>query len=304
MEQKSMTALVSAFARAYHSKNNYIKVFDDFIAERLINSIEYKMISKSMMQGISLFNPSFTGNQDEALRWIVDNQLSPSPLGRAAFAEKALENAVKIGASQYLIFAAGYGTFAYRQPSWAKNIQIFEIDCEATQQDKLKRIYENNIYIPNNLAFIQADFIQSNWQQSVTFSQKFSQNKISFCSMLGLLYYISKENLKHIVLTLGTMVPKGSAIAFDYPDELSFTENAGVRAKKQSMLAQGAKEKMLVSYSYSDMEKLLSDCGFLIYEHLSPGKITNQYFNEYNINNPENKMTAFDNVNYCLAVKM
>ena len=29
MEQKSMTALVSAFSRAYHSENNDVKIFND-----------------------------------------------------------------------------------------------------------------------------------------------------------------------------------------------------------------------------------------------------------------------------------
>lgn len=38
-----------------------------------------------MSKGIQFFNPQFKGNKDEALRWIVDNYLSPSPLGRAAY---------------------------------------------------------------------------------------------------------------------------------------------------------------------------------------------------------------------------
>ncbi len=32
MEQKSMTALVSAFSRWYHSRHNEVKVFDDSLA--------------------------------------------------------------------------------------------------------------------------------------------------------------------------------------------------------------------------------------------------------------------------------
>ena len=33
MEQKSMTALVSAFARAYHATNNDLKIFNDYSGE-------------------------------------------------------------------------------------------------------------------------------------------------------------------------------------------------------------------------------------------------------------------------------
>lgn len=43
--------------------------------------------------------------------------------------------------------------------------------------------------------------------------------------------------------------------------------------------------------------------GYLIYEHLEPQGITEQYFALYNEANPKNQMSAFDNTNYCLAVK-
>lgn len=60
---------------------------------------------------------------------------------------------------------------------------------------------------------------------------------------------------------------------------------------------------MLASCSYNYIEKLLSEYGFLIYEHLTPELITEKYFNDYNTANPKYKMSAFDNVNYCLGVK-
>lgn len=69
------------------------------------------------------------------------------------------------------------------------------------------------------------------------------------------------------------------------------------------MLAGAANEKMLSSYSCSEMEQLLSKHGFLIYEHLTPHEMTEQYFEIYNNANPEHRMMAFDNVNYCLAVR-
>ncbi len=59
---------------------------------------------------------------------------------------------------------------------------------------------------------------------------------------------------------------------------------------------------MLAGYSYEKIEKLLESHGFLIYEHLTPDEMTEQYFKLYNLANPEHRMTAFDNTNYCLAV--
>ncbi|WP_186430385.1 class I SAM-dependent methyltransferase [Clostridium sp. BSD9I1] len=305
MKQKSLTALVSAFSRAYHSTQNTekVKVFDDYLARKILTEHEYQQIESNMSKGIGFFNPTFVGTQDEALRWVVDNQLSPSPLGRAVFTERLLENAVRMGARQYLIFAAGYDTFAYRQPNWASKIEIFEIDHLATGADKQKRIQSLVIHKPANLHYISADFTKDNWQSKLLECTQFNQSKISFCSLLGISYYLSKQVFIEIIRTISKFVPEGSSIVFDYPDEYTYTDKAGERAKRQALMAGAANEKMLASYSYMELEKILADNNFLIYEHLTPNEITEQYFKKYNEANPEHPITAFDNVNYCLAVK-
>lgn len=112
MKETNMTALVSAFARAYHARADGPKVFDDPMTESLLAPGEFEKIFRSMSAGIQFFNSAFQGSPDEALRWIVGHQLAPTPLARASFAETALENAVRLGARQYLILGAGYDTFA------------------------------------------------------------------------------------------------------------------------------------------------------------------------------------------------
>ena len=303
MEQKSMTALISAFSRAYHSVQNTEKVFDDYLAKDILTENEYEQISSNMSKGINFFNPSFDGTPKEALHWIVDNQLSPTTLGRSAFAEKALENAVRVGAKQYVIFAAGYDTFAYRQPDWASNIQIFELDHPATGSDKQKRIQSVLSEKPINLHYVSVNFTENNWESNLIACSEFDKSKISFCSLLGISYYLSKRTFAETLNTISCFVPKGSVIVFDYPDEYSYIPKAGERTKKQVALAGGANEKMLASYSYSELKNLLADSNFLVYEHLTPTEITDQYFKKYNKLNSEHSITAFDNVNYCLAVK-
>ena len=71
----------------------------------------------------------------------------------------------------------------------------------------------------------------------------------------------------------------------------------------QTALAGGAGEPMQASYSYPELEALLAEHGFLIYEHLTPQEITAQYFADYNRANPEHPMSAQNGVNYCLAVR-
>lgn len=88
----NMTALVSAFVRAYHYKNNHIHVFADPLAEKMLTDEEYTAISENMAQGISYFAPNFQGPREDALRFIVDHQLAPSVLARSAFCERAISN--------------------------------------------------------------------------------------------------------------------------------------------------------------------------------------------------------------------
>lgn len=302
MQEKSMTAVVSAFARGYHRENNDVKIFDDIHAKGLLGD-DYDNVAGNMMAGIEFFHPAFDGSEGEALRWIVDNYLSPSPLGRGAFAEKALQNAVMIGARQYLIFAAGYDSFAYRKPSWADQLSVFEIDHPSTAADKQVRLDNAGIAVPADTFYLSIDFTTDDWRDCIGGYPHYSPTQISFCSLLGISYYLPAEEFQNLLMNISETVPEGSTVVFDYPDENSYTPRAGERAKKQALLAGGAKENMLASYSYVEMEKLLSDAGFLIYEHLTPEQITDAFFSKYNEANPKRRMSAFDNVNYCLAVK-
>ena len=87
----NMTALASAFARAYHFRNNAVHVFADDLAEKLLTREEYDGISRNMSEGVAYFAPGFEGTPEEALRLIVERQPAtsvwrgvPSENGRSA----------------------------------------------------------------------------------------------------------------------------------------------------------------------------------------------------------------------------
>ncbi|SIR61142.1 methyltransferase, TIGR00027 family [Paenibacillus sp. RU4T] len=303
METKSLTALVSAFSRAYHAEHNPVKIFDDRIARLLLTDEEYGGISANMSQAIAFFKPGFSGTREQALRQVVDHQLSPTPLGRAAFAEQALASAAALGARQYLIFAAGYDTFAYRQPEWASQLDIFEIDHPVTAADKQARLSGLDMDPPPNLHFISADLREPDWRRHVLASPGFNPERVSFCSLLGISYYLAKEDFRQLLSGIASLLPAGSGIVFDYPDEQTFTPQAGERAQKQLMMAARAGEPMQAAYSRSELERMLEGLGWRIDRHLEPEEVTLQLFQAYNDSQPEHPIAAFDHVNYCLAVK-
>lgn len=291
---KDLTALVCCFVRCYHYKNNDIRIFSDNVAEKILSHEEYLLISNNMANGINFFNPNFNGTPNEALRWIIDNQLSPSVLGRSAFCEKSLKNAIVFGCCQYLIFASGYDTFAYW--NFIDDLMVFEIDREDIINDKIKRLEKNNID-HSKVNFITCDFNEENWFLNVL-NSNYKQDIISFCSLLGISYYLTKDAFYNMIKTIANFLCKGSSIVFDCP-----TYDAGRETKINEQLAKEADEEMKAKYTYFEIEKMLAQNGLLIYEHLDDEEMTNTYFFNYNSLNSKNKIYAPKGVNYCLAVR-
>ena len=101
-----------------------------------------------------------------------------------------------------------------------------------------------------------------------------------------------------MIQSISSLLCNGSSIVFDYP-----TYEDSKETQINEKLASGAKEEMKSKYSYKEIEEMLSDNGLLIYEHLNNEEMTNNYFDNYNILNPNNKIIAPKGVCYCLTVK-
>ncbi|EJV62939.1 hypothetical protein IEO_02697 [Bacillus wiedmannii] len=299
--EASVTSLVSAFGRAYHSEFDHPKIFDDYVAKDFISQKERNDIETNMVQGIQFFNTDiaekFQDNPQEILKWITQVQLSPTPLARAAYCERVLLHEIILGAKQYVILGAGLDTFSFRHRELENEIEIFEVDHPSTQRFKKERIKEAELEIPNNLHFISMDFTKG--FSSEQLRNEGFENKKTFFSLLGVTYYLTKEELSSLIEYLFEMVPEGSSIVFDYPDENLFTEK-GLSNRVENMVKMAAvgEEPMKSCFSYTEMEALLEKAGLLIYEHLSPKDINKLYFEGRN-----DYLEAFETVHYVHAVK-
>lgn len=299
--EASVTSLVSAFSRAYHSEFDSPKIFDDYIAKEFILPKERSDIETNMVQGIQFFNTDiaerFRDNPKEILNWITQVQLSPTPLARAAYCERVLLHEITLGAKQYVILGAGLDTFGFRHRELENEIEIFEVDHPSTQAFKKERIKEAELEIPNNLHFISMDFTKG--FSSEQLRNEGFENKKTFFSLLGVTYYLTKEELSSLIERLFEMVPEGSSIVFDYPDENLFTEKGfSNRVENMVKMAAVGGETMKSCFSYTEMEALLEKAGLLIYEHLSPEDINTLYFEGRN-----DYLKAFETVHYVHAVK-
>lgn len=298
----SITSLVSAFSRAYHSKYDSNKIFDDFIAKDLITPREFTEISNHMIRGISFFNPEvanrFHDQPDKILKWITQVQLSPTPLARAAYCEDKLAHEILLGVRQYVILGAGLDTFCFRHPELKDSLEIFEIDHPDTHNFKQKRLANVNYPIPSNLRFVSMDFTKEFSVQRMV-EGGFIPSKKTFFSFLGVSYYLTKQENVTLLNKLFARVPSGSSLVFDYADDRLFEEK-GMYNRVQNMvrMASAGGEPMKSCYTYDEMEKMLEKADLLIYEHLSPLSIQKQFFRHRT-----DYLSAFETIHYIHAVK-
>lgn len=290
MEQ-NMTALVSLFARAYHQKNKDIKIFDDLLSTKLITEKEYEMIGLNMSQGISFFNPTFKGSKEEALKWIVDHQLSPSVLVRSAFCKEAIEEMKEKGCQQYLDFASGYDSFTYY---YQNQMHVFEIDKKEVIEDKRQRCKDVDI---ENIQFLSIDLSQENWINTLL-QGDYQEDQLSISSMLGLSYYLTKDEFKKMLKQLSKYLLKGSRLVFDYPSIQESKET-----KINEMLAKEADESMKAKYSFAELKEILNLYHLTIIQHENHQTATEKYISNYNIYYKDDPIKAPEGVCYCVVEK-
>ena len=297
--KSSMTALIASFSRVYHAEFDEPKIFHDPIAWQLMTDEEYQQIIGHMISGLDFFGPEMKSKLTEPadiLKWVVQTQLAPTPLARARYCEDMVMNAIKMGAGQYVILGAGMDTFAYRNHELMKNIHVFEVDHPETQAFKKMKVAQAGWVIPDNLHYVPVDFIKDDLAAELL-NSGFDTKKITFFSWLGVTFYLEKKDIANMIKTISSLAPQGSGLLFDYPDE-NFLASDVKRVQNQIAMALAAGEPMKPGFCYEELEQLLAEYGFLIYEHLTAADIESRFFagrSDY--------LHAFEHINYALAVK-
>lgn len=295
----SITALMSAFGRAFHTENEDYPVFTDYLAKELMTAEEYAAVQGYILGGAQFFEPeidSAAWEPKELVRKIVNTHIAPSPLCRAAYTEKALKTAALTGTKQYVILGAGLDTFAFREPKFLSKYKVFEVDHPMTQADKRERIARAGWTVPDNLTFVPVDFAKDSLSERLI-AGGFDPSVKSFFSWLGVIYYLSADTIDKTLAELSSLCADGSTLVFDYPDE-NFFDASEKRVQNTIMMAKAGGEPMQSAFSYVELEKLLEKHGFLIYELLTSDDIQKDVIDKVGAD-----LKAFEHVNYCLAVR-
>ena len=295
----SITALMSAFGRAFHTENEENPVFTDYLAKELMTVEEYAAVQRYIFGGAQFFEPEIDPAKQEPkelLRRLVNVHIAPSPLCRAAYTERALKAAFLTGTKQYVMLGAGLDTFAFREKEVLSKHKVFEVDHPLTQADKKERIARAGWKVPDNLTFVPVDFTKDSLAERLI-AGGFDPSAKTFFSWLGVTYYLSAEKIDEMLAALSGLCADGSTLVFDYPDE-NFFDAPEKRVQNTIMMAKAGGEPMQSAFSYEELEKLLEKHGFLIYELLTPDEIQKNIIDRAGAD-----LKAFEHVNYCLAVK-
>lgn len=295
-ERSSLTALMSSFARAYHAETCERPVFTDHMARKLMTDAEYANIQQYIVSGIRFFAPDkHFRDEKEALDFVVNTQLAPTPLARAQYCEESLKTAVCTGTTQYVILGAGMDTFAWRESAWIKRLTIFEVDHPLTQAEKKKRLERAGLGVPDNLHFVSMDFTGDDLKTSLL-ENGFDETQKTFFSWLGVTYYLSAEDIAKLLDSIASFAAEGSTLLFDYPDSGLFDAKEQ-RVQNMLAMAKASGEPMKFCSDERELTRLLETHHFLIYEHLSPTDIQMRYFA-----GRDDEMTAFEHIGYVTAV--
>ncbi len=277
----SITAIITAYVRAYHATHDNPKIFDDYMAPRLFTEQEMAFFGKSLASTLAFLDPDLAAaNPDEAsaLACVMRLQSAPITLSRSRYTEQVLAKAVAEGVQQYVILGAGLDTFAFRHPEMLGRLQVFEIDHPATQAEMRRRVAAAGWAEPPSLHWIPVDFATQELATALRDSP-YDPQKPSFFSWLGVTYYLTREQVLNTLRVIARLAPSGTPIIFDYHEADAFDpERAGKIIRRVQEIVKTAGEPMKTGFDPSTLRAELAPLGWALVEDLGPNEIQERFF--------------------------
>jgi len=253
----SKTAIGVALARMIHlSEDGEPKILNDTIIA--------KLLGPSAQDYLKLKSDYLSGERAQYIRAHV--------VLRSRYAEDRLAEALQRGIKQVVILGAGLDTLAYRQPDWARDLRIYEVDHPASQAYKRERLEQAGIELPDNLSFCAIDFETTSLADGMS-NGGIDKHVPTFFICLGVLMYLNSQTVMTLFRTI-LDYPKGSEIVFTYSD----TSHDLPEASKALLASIG--EPWLSFFAADQLCEDLGALGFSQAHIIDPDWSQKHYFNE------------------------
>ncbi len=298
--QAGITALVTAYARAYHATHDSPIIFDDRLADQYYTAEEHTRFNQNLATMLPAINPALAAtnpDMETALACVMQTMHEPVTISRSRYTEDCLEKALRQGVGQYVILGAGLDTFAFRRPELAGRLTVFEVDHPVTQAMKQTRIDMAGWTRPAHLHFVPLDFASQSLAVALE-GAGFDRQKQTLFSWLGVTYYLTREVIWETLRTVASLAPAGGTVVFDYMDETAFDpERAAKRTQLMHMTARRVGEPMKSGFDPARLAEDLKQTGLRLAETLSPVDIQARYFE-----GRSDRLRAFEHVHFARAI--
>lgn len=245
----SETAMRVAFNRALASKSTNEIKGSDYIAEFFVSD-ENKEILKS---------------SEEVDKYIDNNhmtQLYGFMISRTKFIDNIFYNALAENIPQIVFLGAGYDSRAIRFSDKIKDTKIFELDAAPTQNRKRSILEQEKINLPENLKFIQINFLKETIEDVLT-QAGYDKDKKTLFIWEGVTYYLTSSAVIDTFKFVKNNTADGTSICFDYLKMEIPSINTG--------------EPFRFWIGHEKMDDFLKEKGFKIIEHLDVEEVEKRY---------------------------
>ncbi|MBQ6851195.1 MAG: class I SAM-dependent methyltransferase [Oscillospiraceae bacterium] len=237
----------------------------------------YSMAGHWATTACPVINDEISYKMIEKPEYPLCRQLSESVgelLADRLFLHSTWQPAQRAGAIQFVMVHGGYDTYFIRHSLWYGGVHTFDINPQHVVKDKSDRLEKAGITKLSKACAIACDY-PGNVASVLEDHPRFDRDKITFIHLGALPCELNRESFEQLMTELFKIIPPASSVTFSYKNS---------------------------AYSYSQMEKLLSQAGFHIYEHQTAADLHRDYIRNFELLN-NRSFPLSDDLRYCLAVK-
>jgi methyltransferase (TIGR00027 family) len=165
-------------------------------------------------------------------------------------------------------------SFALRNPSFAQDVDVIEIDHPATQAFKIQRLSECEIPQPARLHFVPADLSTTSLDNALGASP-FRRDRAAFFAWLGVTPYLTRAANVATLAAIASCAKAGSELVFTYLEQSALTPDAEFQQTITAATAVG--EPFLCGFEPHELDSDLSQLGLELIEDLGPVELTARY---------------------------
>jgi len=136
-------------------------------------------------------------------------------VGRTRYIDDCLKTQIEDGIRQLVVLGAGYDSRAYRFPDLKGKTKVFEVDHEATQEVKIRKIKEIFGSVPDHVVYVPVDFNREELDKKLA-EKGYDRTLKTFFIWEGVTMYLTAEAVETTLAFIARNSGKGSSLIFNY----------------------------------------------------------------------------------------